>query len=980
MFSINDQPTGFSVTGGSVTTGGVWSATILLGEGFEAGNKSLRASYVPNVNYYIGSSNNTSFDSRGFTTLIFVKPSLDGLGSPSLNDRTERGNDVEIQVLLRDNTMSAVAAQQVVVTLLGTDVSIILTTFDNGTAVGVITVPSNQSIGFNDLKVTFTGTSGTTGLFGSNASTQFVVLAHTNMMISSSPSTLVAGDSFTVQGTLLDDLNQTLTINGISSVAIVHLLVDGVPVSSVETDALTGNYSIGWTLPEDTSAGAHLIEVRFLGGRDWVDPIGSGDPANPDFYIPSSAQVSFNVSVPTKIILLTPTGTVDREATMTLQGRLLDLVDAPLANLTVEVWLGGQWMTNVSTDETGLFTAVYPVPANAQLGPIALEIRFTGTTFYLPSNESGTWTVYSPILVTVSMESPVAVGQNTTITGAVVDNQLIGVSGHTVDLEVEGLIIAIIVTDAEGGFTFTWNVPDTFGFGNHTLFANADTQGYYRSNSGNTSFFLAHRSDVTFIFDDGKDATRGNLWELSGRLFDIDSVNNDGLSEMELSLRLDDVEIATLVTESDGSWSTLVPATSDLARGNHLFTIYFEGTESHLGAQATGTATVWANAKITIDATSSNIVVRSDSTFAPIILTGSVSEIGGLGEVFDNVTLYLGNGSQCLAQKDGARCLENLVIDWSNGNFSLTTAAPSFLGAGAQYLHLETPRNDTYFLNTASVSHQIFVKINADIIVSLDDIAEDEQENIGGSIIITAKDTREPVDGITITVYLYYANGTQLSTPQQHLTGTNIPGVAEFDFKSDPAYGDTDIWGELYMTILINDPRLSEQTLDEFALQSSNSYAPDYQYQEEPTEVPAWAYIITLLILGLAGAGTVLYRRRQSSELLKEAAEIFAYTAELLAAGDSIREAIFTCYQNLCATFQEHGFLRRDFETVREFEMAIRQAMPQLSEESLLALDNMFEQARYGREEMGQQHQEAAQLALERTGQEISTLKAIPER
>jgi hypothetical protein len=218
---------------------------------------------------------------------MFIQPSIDGLGTPSLNDRTERGEDLQIQVLLRDNTMSPVGSQQVVVSLLGTDVSVLMTTFENGTASGVLTIPSNQSVGFNDLEVTFAGTPGTTGLIGSNASTQFVVLAQTNMVISTSPSTLVAGDSFTVQGTLLDDLNQTLSINGISSIAIVHLLVDGVPVSSVETNASTGDYSIGWTLPEDTSAGAHLIEVRFLGGRDWVDPIGVGDPANPDFYLPS---------------------------------------------------------------------------------------------------------------------------------------------------------------------------------------------------------------------------------------------------------------------------------------------------------------------------------------------------------------------------------------------------------------------------------------------------------------------------------------------------------------------------------------------------------------------------------------------------------------------------------------------------------------------------------------------------------------------
>ena len=89
------------------------------------------------------------------------------------------------------------------------------------------------------------------------------------------------------------------------------------------------------------------------------------------------------------------------------------------------------------------------------------------------------------------------------------------------------------------------------------------------------------------------------LWTLSGRLYDIDTVNNDGLSGMDLSLRLDDVEVASLVTESDGSWSALVPATMDLARGDHLFQIVFEGTEAHLGAQATSTATVWSNARIT---------------------------------------------------------------------------------------------------------------------------------------------------------------------------------------------------------------------------------------------------------------------------------------------------------------------------------------------------------------------------------------------
>lgn len=182
------------------------------------------------------------------------------------------------------------------------------------------------------------------------------------------------------------------------------------------------------------------------------------------------------------------------------------------------------------------------------------------------------------------------------------------------------------------------------------------------------------------------------------------------------------------------------------------------------------------------------------------------------------------------------------------------------------------------------------------------------------------------------------------------------------------------------MEILINDPRLSQQTLDEFALEYGEAITPSYEYQVDESQLPSWAYLVTLILLSLIVAGVVMYRRRKSSELLEEAAEVFAYTAELLAAGDSVRESIFTCYQNLCSIFQERGFLRRDFETVREFEMAIRQAMPQISEDSLLALDNMFEQARYSRDEMGEQHQTAATQALGRMGEEISNLTKVPPR
>ena len=127
-----------------------------------------------------------------------------------------------------------------------------------------------------------------------------------------------------------------------------------------------------------------------------------------------------------------------------------------------------------------------------------------------------------------------------------------------------------------------------------------------------------------------------------------------------------------------------------------------------------------------------------------------------------------------------------------------------------------------------------------------------------------------------------------------------------------------------------------------------------------------------MFLAAAVATGIVMYQRRKQSELMSEMAEVFEYTAELLAAGDSIREAIFNCYQNLCASLQTRGLLRRDFETVREFEVAIRQATPGISDDSLQALDNMFEMARYGREELGPQHQQSAQVALDKMISELS--------
>ncbi|MEC9194527.1 MAG: DUF4129 domain-containing protein [Candidatus Thermoplasmatota archaeon] len=984
LFSINGQPAGFTATGGTVGVDGFWNATIRLSETFAAGSHLMEATYIPTVNYYVGSDNNTTFDSRGFSVMNFIVPILDGIGQPSLNDRTERGTPVDFSVLLRDNQGAPIANQSVVVTLTSTmndasPVQITVLTAANGSAWGNLTVPANMTVGPTGIHAAYAGIPGTTGIVGTNATSQFVVLGQTDVVITEAPTVLVAGDTLVVNGTLLDDLGLVLQSNGVASTAIVHLLIDGVPVASIETDNLTGAYTFSYTLPEDTAAGPHLISVEFRGGREWVDPVGYGDSNNPEYYMPSSASVDFNVSVPTKILLLTASGDADRETTMTIQGRLLDVVDNPLPNMTIEIWLGGQWLTNTTTDEIGEFTAVHPVPADAPLGPVVLETRFTGTVAYLPSNASGLWEIFSPVLVTVDISSPVAVNETVTITGSVVDNQLVGIGSHQVQLVVEGIVINSLTTDENGDFTFDWVVPDIFDFGNRTLVAEVAPQGYYRSGEGNVTFFLSHRSWVTLLFEDGIDATRGDTWELSGRLYDFDTVDRDGLVGFELLIQLDGNTLFTTTTGADGAWSATVPATMDLARGQHTITVVFEGTQAHLAAEAESSVRVWADLLIQVDAaTRTPVVTRSDNLFEPIFYSGSVQEVGGSGEVFENLLLSIGNGSDCESGREGARCFSTSKVSWSNGNYSLSATAPYWLEVGSQYFFLDVARNDTLYLNAASISQTVFVQVDAVITVDLLDIVENEQEDVGGSLTVIAEDTQVGLPGIDIVVYLYDANQSQLANLGAQ---TDENGRAPFVFKADPPYGDADIWGQLTMDIIVNDPRLSAQSIQAFETLRSDGFAPQYEFEAEQAETPWWSYVLVVLLAALIAGGVVLYRRKMiADDLLKDAAEVFAYTAELLAAGDAIREAIFTCYQDLCGLLQQRGFLRRDFETVREFEFAVRQALQGVSEDALTALDNTFEMARYSREEMGSQHQDVALQALNRISGEIAQIQSIPQR
>jgi hypothetical protein len=257
------------------------------------------------------------------------------------------------------------------------------------------------------------------------------------------------------------------------------------------------------------------------------------------------------------------------------------------------------------------------------------------------------------------------------------------------------------------------------------------------------------------------------------------------------------------------------------------------------------------------------------------------------------------------------------------------------------------------FLNGASKDIEIMVMIEVDFTLSSIELSTG-QRVIRGTVNATARDTGSPVEGLSMTAMLM--NGTTAHFSMSRLTDAD--GVFEYEFKSLsplPPLSDTSSWGRLSVMLDSDSDFIDARSL---AYLPSGGIQIEYE-DDAPDSLFGTAMLGIVFILVVAAAlvsvVAVLSRRRKAA--IKELAGVFSYTADMLASGDEFRKAIFKCYERLCAVLMRRGFLRRDFETVREFEIAIRNALP-ISEASLVALDRIFEEARYSSHVLGGLHRE----------------------
>ena len=273
------------------------------------------------------------------------------------------------------------------------------------------------------------------------------------------------------------------------------------------------------------------------------------------------------------------------------------------------------------------------------------------------------------------------------------------------------------------------------------------------------------------------------------------------------------------------------------------------------------------------------------------------------------------------------------------------------------------------------------LKINVNFNLVLDPIVagDADTENINGVMRVEAVDTGIAVPGLAITVILENetspGNWTEITS---RVLTTDDNGEATIVFESDPPYSDFSLYGNLRIRVDTDDERISDSSIQALDNQYGNQGLSLQREDPKDSSDFNWQLVVALILFAAIAVGVYLWRRR-GTDAIKEVQDIISYTAELLASGDEIRMIIFSCYENLCSVLMKYRFLRRDFETVREFEMAIRKALP-ISDKALVALDSVFEEARYSRHELTEAHKTQAQEALSNVLAELEKLTEIPAR
>ena len=612
--------------------------------------------------------------------------------------------------------------------------------------------------------------------------------------------------------------------------------------------------------------------------------------------------------------------------------------------------------------DSGEVSINYVVDPDQILGPANTTFRFPGDDYYTAAQMTDIYYVKAEVYVSLPGKEELQAFRNVIkdihgelriVPDQSIDDPQLGdpVSGEFMKIFWNNQAVANRRTDFKGEFSVDYHVSSTHELGDVLVMFQYEGQSLYEPVTLYANYTVVSETYITLV---DQKVFKGEWVYINGTVKDD---KNQPVANMPIYIIWKRApEIGRATSKTDGTFSLQYYIEFEDKVGNISVIARFKGTKIFLANETTATYAIKVN----------TILERRDRTFN--LIRGQQVQISG--KLYEDWGGYRGVEVQ---REIVTLLIDEIVVSFKRTAFdgSVTFTAPiepDKFSYGEVDLVLDF--NGTDFFEPSRNITQVVIKANSLLTVGefrvegelfdpLVDTVMKEDETYGR--ILLQDDNFQPIVNGNVTVY--YKDEGQRARKRLVDSGlTDSQGYFEFNWTFQ-----VNVIGN--KTFIIEYEGLLADTFlkqgDQIILPTETQYNITYNVPPDPDEfVPWWVYGIIGVVLVAGAIGIVwssfYYRRRRQ---LRKMQRIIRRAVDRLVAGNVYSATIFRAYREMAHTLRAYGQLRKDSETFREFEDAVRDALP-IDADSLDDFLTVLEEARYSEHEIGEEQKDTAIEAL----------------
>lgn len=623
------------------------------------------------------------------------------------------------------------------------------------------------------------------------------------------------------------------------------------------------------------------------------------------------SSVSRDIKVKRKTSIIFPSKFIYRNKTAKVNGTLIDNVGCPVNGLEVNISWNGENITTI-TDDDGLFLIEHQVQDYTLGSRVNVTVFFNGSDFYTSSKSSAAYTVVAETKIIMDSKN-VFRDTKINITGRLVDDLDIPLKNMTVNVTLENNYFNP-KTDGNGNFSVSYTVAKNHSLGNIPIYAEFYGFDYNLSSDCNANYTVV---STTTIIMETKNVLKGDNFTINGEI-----VDDQNMPVSNLSIKIFFGTHLWIVESNSSGFSFNYSIPSDQNVGAISVKAVFDGNFLYIPSENETKYIIFSDTKI-VNITINNLV-RGES----LELKGKLLDV--FGTPIDNMFISMS--------------LEDISITnvtSSNGTFRFEYLLPENMGTGDKILVLSF--DGTNYLNPSEKILNVTIKGKTLITI---DAPNKTRGKLTCTIMVNAN--REPIQNKPIVVELILDAKNVIINNQEYQV---INDGVSFNLTTD-IYGNASFILEGYTGKLIINVRFEETKWFTSAYAEKN-----VEILKPGIEKFPWIFVFISPIVIVIIFSMFFYRMKK-----KHVTEIEATIKKAkreLVSGNPYVKTIFRLYQKLCFILKKYNFLRKDFETFREFEQAIRKSLS-IDREALNNFLRIIEETLYSKHRIGEEHRDKA--------------------